>query len=252
MTAADRDTRKRRLFGALAAAIYAAVWVLLILFVSFRLRQPEEASEGILINFGASETGLGDTDPAVSDQAADIAPASSGQSPDEVLTQDTDPAPQVPPPNNNNRPTEQPPVERPRQPNPRASFPGRTPGSESTSQGTTPGAGNQGNPAGDPAQEGTGTGSSGMSYSLDGRSVVGALPKPDYPVREEGRVVIEIYVDQQGRVTRTVFRSMGSTTTNNSLVAAAQRAAGQARFNVDETAPFPQIGTITYNFRIQQ
>ncbi|MDR0954098.1 MAG: hypothetical protein LBM20_01785, partial [Rikenellaceae bacterium] len=62
--------------------------------------------------------------------------------------------------------------------------------------------------------------------------------------------IIEIYVDQQGRVTRTSFRSVGSTTTNATLVAAAERAARQARFTVDETAPFPQIGTITYNFRM--
>jgi len=80
---------------------------------------------------------------------------------------------------------------------------------------------------------------------------VGSLPKPAYNAREEGRVVIEIHVDQQGRVTRTAFRSVGSTTTNSALVAAAEQAARQARFNVDENAPFPQIGTITYNFRMQ-
>jgi TonB family protein len=219
---------------------YAAVWLLVILVVHIRLQQPEETDEGILIDFGTAETGCGETDPAESDPAVEPVPPAAGQSPDDVLTQQTDPAPQVAPPGSNNRQAEQPPVERPRQPNRQALFPGRTPGSVSTAQGTAEGSGNQGTQEGD------------KGWSLDGRSLMGALPKPEYPVREEGRVIIEIHVDQQGTVTRAAFRSRGSTTTNAALVAAAERAAKQARFNVDETAPFPQTGTITYNFRIEQ
>ena len=65
------------------------------------------------------------------------------------------------------------------------------------------------------------------------------------------RFVIEIVVDQQGRVTSAAYRAKGSTTQNNVLVNAALRAARGARFNVDESAPLSQTGTITYNFRMQ-
>ena len=268
MQTVSQDTRKNRFYGAIAALLYVVMWLLIILLVHFKVQVPDD-SEGFLINFGSTETGFGDQDLAASDETAD-APRStqsaSPQNPEDVLTQDTEEAPtmavnpntnrQPTPPQpvqNTNRPVEEQPVEQPRQVNQRAMFPGRTQGSASTSEGTAGGAGNQGNPAGDPtgSHEGTGTGNSGNSYSLSGRSLVGALPVPAYTVREEGRVVIEIHVDQQGKVSRTAFRSVGSTTTNATLVAAAERAARQARFNVDETAPFPQIGTITYNFRMQ-
>jgi TonB family protein len=268
MQYADRDTKKRRLWAALATLFYALLWVLLVVFVTFRIHVPDDSGEGILVDFGSTETGFGDEDLAANDEAADAALAqqtASEADPAEQLTQQVEEAPAVvptpptprpattrptPP---NPTPAEEQPVEQPRQVDRRALFPGRTQGSASTSEGTAAGAGNQGNPAGDPAgaHEGTGTGNSGISYSLDGRSSVGALPKPDYPVRQEGRVIIDIWVDQQGTVTRVAFRSRGSTTTNAALVAAAERAALAARFNVSEEAAVTQTGSITYNFRME-
>lgn len=263
----DQNTRKNRIYGAIATLAYVVIWVLLFLFVSFRVGNPLEQAEGILIDFGSTETGFGDDDLALSEDMSDAAQSSqsaSEQNPVEQITQDFEEAPVVPvnpretqqntpQPTQSNRPTEETPVETPREVNQRALFPGRTQGSSSTSEGTAGGEGNQGDPSGavGGSHQGTGQGTSGNSYDLTGRSLVGSLPVPAYTVREEGRVIIEIHVDQQGKVTRTSFRSRGSTTTNATLVAAAERAARQARFNVDETAPFPQIGTITYNFRMQ-
>ena len=54
--------------------------------------------------------------------------------------------------------------------------------------------------------------------------------------KDQGRVVIEIMVDQQGKVTAATYRSKGSTTQNSSLVNSALQAAA-AQFNVDENAP---------------
>ena len=144
-------------------------------------------------------------------------------------------------------------MEKPREVNRKALFPGRTEGSKATSEGTGTGAGNQGNLAGTPegSHEGTGTGTGGNSASLSGRSLVGMLPKPDYSAKDQGRVVIEIMVDQQGKVTAATYRSKGSTTQNSSLVNSALQAARRAQFNVDENAPVSQSGTITYNFRMQ-
>ena len=63
--------------------------------------------------------------------------------------------------------------------------------------------------------------------------------------------MVEILVDRNGRVTSAAYRSSGSTTNTSTLVAAALRAARNARFNVDDNAPLSQRGTITYNFRMQ-
>ena len=151
------------------------------------------------------------------------------------------------------QPKPQQPAEKPREVNRKALFPGRTEGSSSRSEGTGTGTGNQGDLAGTPegSHEGTGTGTDGNSASLSGRSLVGGLPSPDYRAKDQGRVVIEIVVDQQGRVTSAAYRAKGSTTQNSVLVNAALKAARGARFNVDESAPLSQTGTITYNFRMQ-
>lgn len=97
--------------------------------------------------------------------------------------------------------------------------------------------------------EGQGNGNSdGISYSLGGRSIVGAPPKPDYPGNEEGIVVVRVKVDRNGKVTSATPGSKGSTTINSALLAAAKRAALKTRFSVNKNAPFEQVGTITYRF----
>ncbi len=266
MYAERNEERKNRAWGIAATVFYVLLWCLLIYFVSFPKKTPERIGEGILINFGSTETGFGEEDLPDSDETAPSQQASqsSPDVPENRLTQDFEEAPAVadnpqerqpettaPSSQPDNR-TETAPSEPTREVDRRALFPGRS-DTRSTSEGNTEGSGNQGNLAGDPtgSHSGTGLGDSGNSYNLSGRSLVGSLPVPEYNAREEGRVVIEIRVDQQGNVISASFRSVGSTTTHNVLVSAAQRAAMRAKFNVDETAPHPQVGTIIYNFRMR-
>jgi colicin import membrane protein len=122
-------------------------------------------------------------------------------------------------------------------------------GSDSKSQGVTYGGGNQGSPDGSPGVNRYGNGGgSGNTYNLSGRSLVGGLPKPDFPGNEEGTVVVEITVDKYGKVTQAVPGVKGSNTMNPSLLAAAKKAALSARFNTDNNASAFQKGTITYHF----
>jgi len=251
MYCADPNIRRNRLWAAAATLLYVLVWGLLVLLVTFKIHTPEPVAEGLLIDFGNADTGFGADDLSAADEPADAATSqdpSTESDPVAPLTQQIEEAPAVPTPTD---PT--PTAEPPRQVNRQALFPGRASANASASEGTAGGPGNQGDPAGDPvgAHEGTGMGTGGDSYALSGRSLVGALPKPAYNARAQGRVVIEVHVDQQGRVTRAVFRSVGSTTTNATLVAAAERAARAARFDVKEDAPVTQTGTITYNFRME-
>jgi TonB family protein len=228
----DRDTKQRRLFAALATLLYALLWVSLVLLVTFRTSVPSERIEEILIDFGqpAETTGYSGAESPPADAPADASQSTNAPNTDNHLTRQTDDAPAVPPP-----PT--PVVDR------RALFPGRgasQDASAGSSQNTATGRGS-----------GTGSGAGNDDVNLGGRSLVGTLPPPEYSIQEEGRVIIEIRVDQQGRVTWAEFLSRGSTTTNATLVAAARQAALKARFDVNEDAPVTQTGTITYNFRLQ-
>ncbi len=125
--------------------------------------------------------------------------------------------------------------------------------SKSSGQGVTYGSGNQGSPQGtanaDKYGPGGGVGN-GTSYSLDGRSGL-SLPKPYYPGNEEGIVVVQVTVDQSGKVTKAEPGVKGSNTADPELIAAARKAALQARFNKDDNAPAYQVGTITYHFVLQ-
>ncbi len=140
----------------------------------------------------------------------------------------------------------------------------------STSQGTgTTGAGDQGRTDGDPnstnykgtggtgntpgnggdGSKGTGQGT-GPSYSMEGRRAK-ALPTPSFNVQETGKVVVEIFIDQQGNVIRANTGVRGSTTTNSTLLARAKDAALRAKFSPNEEAPEEQRGTIVYNFLLK-
>jgi len=135
------------------------------------------------------------------------------------------------------------------------SFGGKSESGSTNSEGVRGGEGNQGVTTGSTESDDhtmiNSTGS-GISYSLDGRSVVGALKKPDYPGQESGKVVVQITVDKDGRVVAAVPGMKGSTTLNTKLLAAAKKAAMTARFNkvTDPNAAINQKGTITYDFRL--
>ena len=135
---------------------------------------------------------------------------------------------------------------------PRASFPGM---SQQDDKSTAPHAGSEaaeGFKAGQPdgnTKEGRTQGSA--NAHLQGRSVVGSLPKPSYNAQLEGTVVVQVKVDQYGNVTEAVPGVEGTTVTDKGLWNAARNAAMKAHFNTKADAPVVQTGTITYIFKLQ-
>lgn len=263
----EEEKKRGRIIGGVASLLYFILLGVMMWLITFHLEVQTEG-EGLMINFGDMAEAAPGGDLQMNDETAEAQQAqqaTSSKDLQEQLTQDFEEAPEATTqkPKNKPKPSEQQnankprptqaPAEKPREVDRRALFPGRTAGSTATSDGTGQGKGNQGDLSGSPegSYDGTGTGNSGGSASLAGRSLAGSLPKPDYGVKEEGRVVIEINVDQNGNVISAAYRSVGSTTQNSTLVAAALRAARQARFNVDNNAAPSQRGTITYNFRMQ-
>lgn len=97
----------------------------------------------------------------------------------------------------------------------------------------------------------TGETSGEPNARLVGRSVNGTLPRPSYGVQASGKVVVKIWVDQYGSVTKAQAGVEGTTATDKSLWQAAYKAAMGAHFNMDASAPALQEGTITYIFNLR-
>lgn len=111
------------------------------------------------------------------------------------------------------------------------------------------GKGNQGSPQGN-EHEGVVSGTGGYgTFDLHGRQLGGALPRPSYNVQEEGRVVVTITVNPEGRVIQTAINPR-TNTASPALRKAALDAARKALFN-KVTTMNNQTGTITYYFKLK-
>lgn len=257
------------------AFIYTAVFYTMVLFMflflGFTTPLPLPAEQGILINFGDDDTGSGLREPKpveeVSEQSA-AQPSSPVESEviEEHMTQDYEEAPSVA--QTKTKPVkpqekteqkkevkEEPVKEEKPVVNASALYQGRKSDSKSTSsEGDAGGTGNQGSLTGDVDTKnrslGTGVGN-GIGYDLKGRSSV-ALPKPEFNVQKEGKVVVRIRVDRTGKVTFAEPGVKGSTTLDKELLAAAKKAALASRFNNKADAALIQEGTITYVFRLRK
>ena len=89
----------------------------------------------------------------------------------------------------------------------------------------------------------------GQSADLKGRNVL-SLPVPDYNAKESGTIVVDIWVDNYGNVTKAESGAEGTTLTNKSLLLAARNAAMKAHFSQKADAPALQKGTITYIYTL--
>ena len=88
------------------------------------------------------------------------------------------------------------------------------------------------------------------TFDLNGRSLSGeGLPSPVNTVQSEGRVVVTITVNPSGQVIATSI-NLRTNTSNSALRKAAEDAAKRARFNKIDAVD-PQIGTITYYFKLR-
>jgi colicin import membrane protein len=276
--------------GIAGSAIIHLVILLLLAFVAFTVPPPPEKEEGILVNFGTDETGLGiiePSTPAVQEQSSPPAASAAKVKTEEdpLLTQNTEEAPEVKKvdPEAVKRKLEKMEVakklreqkeaeriikvqedierkkieaEQQRQTDimnrtKNALANSKNAGTNSTSEGIAGETGNQGDPNGSVNSKvrgaGSGTGDKGISYDLQGRGFQ-KLPPPKYDYQGEGRVVVEVSVDRQGKVIQAVPGTKGSTTLDEYLLKVAKDAAMEAQFEVKPNAPAIQKGTITYNF----
>lgn len=225
----DPNDRAPRRWAMIAAAAYALLLAVSFAFVSFDFRQIEEKpGDTILVDF--TEPPVPEppkppvkraVEPRMHDRAAPVEQTSQVAGKDEVT----------------------------QTPNPKALFKMNKGGADEPD--------NAGNPRareGEDKASGTGPGLNPdgldqLDQGLQGRGLVGNLPKPSYPGSKSGKIVIRVTVDASGKVTGAAFEPKGSTESDAQLIAAAIEAARKARFTESRAAV--QGGTITYIFRME-
>ncbi|MGC9471307.1 MAG: hypothetical protein ACP5D1_07165 [Bacteroidales bacterium] len=262
--------------------------VLLVLFLILGFSPPEiPEEEGILINFGSTETGSGLIEPPRASatpepQPSTPPPAETSQPEEEVMTQDFEETAAVESGREETTPPEKTPeqtarekeMERQRRQEElerqrrleeqrkieeiydrtRAALSGKNlESAQSTGEGEAGGEGNQGRTEGSvesTSHTGRGLGDKGIAFDLAGRTPQ-YLPKPEYNYQKDGRVVVEVTVDRYGNVTKAIPGVKGSTTLDDYLLAVARKAALAAKFDPKQDAPAFQKGTITYYFILE-
>ena len=122
---------------------------------------------------------------------------------------------------------------------------------QGTGEGNTKPGGNQGSQDGTPgAPHGLGGSGNGMSFDLGGRSML-KEPRINDNSQKEGKVVVDIIVDKYGKVVKATPGARGSTTTDRHLEKLAKKAAEETKFNKNPDAPIQQKGTMTFVFILE-
>ncbi|MDO6490451.1 MULTISPECIES: energy transducer TonB [unclassified Cellulophaga] len=114
-------------------------------------------------------------------------------------------------------------------------------------------AGDKGNPQGNPYATSyygsPGSGSGGSGYGLSGRKLLNkGQVKQD--CNEEGRVVVKIVVDRNGKVLSATAGVKGTTNNHPCLLKPAEATARLHKWNLDTKAPSRQIGFVVVNFKL--
>ncbi len=257
----EQKEQKSRIAAIAGTIMFHALLLLALLLLALRTPLPLPSEEGVEVNLGYSDDGMGDIQPEVPAMAPSAAPPpSQAKTDDQSVTENNEEVPAIEKtkkktekanPTPVTKPT--PAVEKPKEPtvNQKALYPGKsTKTATGGNQGITGKPGDQGKENGTPGSpnyEGNGGKGNGISYDLGGRGVR-SLPKPTYNSPEQGRIVVSIKVNRQGQVTYASAGAKGTTISENNLRQQAESAARKTMFAPDADAPEEQRGTITYVF----
>ena len=242
---------------AIAGTIVVHALVLLVLFLmAFRTPLPLPGEEGVEVDLGMMDQGMGNIQPEKPAIPMAAQPQQQqNKSKEDLVTQNDDEAPAIEKPKNTKPKQETKPVEEPKPTvNQKALFKGSNNPQAGGSEGITGQPGDQGKPnglAGIKKYDGNGGKGNGTGYDLGGRGAK-SLHRPDDDFSEEGRIVVDIWVNRDGQVVRAEVATKGTDIINNAMRQKAIQAAKRSTFASDPDAPEEQHGTITYTFVINQ
>ena len=251
-----KPTKNRRK-AIIGTVLFHIGLLLCFIFMGLTYQIPPPPEEGITINFGYQDFGSGSEQPEQIVKEQEITPQEiviNNSVIEDISTQDIEKTPTTKLKEQLEEPKEVKKIEeKKREPviNTKALYPGKKQ-NNSNSQGISEGEGDQGSQDSDPNSNtytGGGIGTNGIAYQLGGRTVA-EIKKPNYDSQQQGKVVVTVRVDRNGKVISATPGAKGSTTTNAYLYSKAKEAALKTTFEANTTAPEIQVGTIIYNFKL--
>jgi len=258
MKSAEKKSKRKGIVGTI---LFHALLMVAFFFMGLKYQDPPPIEEGISINFGFNEEGLGEVNPESTEELTEIVEEKiieqQIESTEEIVTQSLVENPVVEKTEKKKKvikkeePKEEVIEEKKPEVNKKALYPGSKK-TKTSSEGKKKGEGNQGSIEGDPnskVYEGGGIGKNGTAYQLGGRKVE-FKAKPIYNLQVEGKVVVIITVDRLGNVINAIPGVKGSTTLNKKLLQRAKTAALKTKFDPKQTAPTNQQGKIVYFFSL--
>ncbi|RYY29725.1 MAG: hypothetical protein EOO04_06675 [Chitinophagaceae bacterium] len=229
------ESRKNAKAGGYTAGICAGL-LIIFLFVKWTLpvTPPVPEEEGIEVNLGNSDLGLGEDQPMSPDRPAP-SEARPAYTPPKASPAVSEPVKDIETDDKDED-----------APNESDSY------KKGGNQGVAGGTGDQGKPGGNPDSKnyeggGRGTGGVTVSRGLQGRRITG-VPLFEDEFNENAKVAMDITVDGNGKVVSATYQPRGSTTSDPSMKEIARRKALQVRFS---TGDAEAVGTIIFNFRLK-
>ena len=252
---------KHKLYGILATVAFHAIAVVLLFNLCFRTPLPLPGEAGVEVNLGMYAEAISQQDDMTTSQQVEettnqqVEESTSEDVEEEILSEDEN-IPSIEEVEETEEVEEivEEVVEEKPVVNQRALFQVNKKKQETPSEGSSNEVvGEQGSPNGLKDIEryvGHGGSGDGPSYDLGGRGAK-SISSPSKDISEEATIVVDIWVDKEGRVQRAEI-GKGTTTTNSDMRASALQAARNSVFVKDDKAADLQKGTITYNFIIRQ
>ena len=237
MTSIEKKDKGIAVVGTIVVHALAA---LVLFLMAFRTPLPLPGEEGVEVDLGMMNQGMGNIQPEkpAIPQAAQPK-QEQNKSKEDLVTQNDEEAPAIEKPKNT-KPKVTKPAEEPKPTtNPRALFKGNNNPQAGGSEGVTGQPGDQGNPnglAGVRKYDGNGGQGNGTGYSLGGRGAK-TLHRPNDDFSEEGIIVVDIWVNREGRVTRAEIANKGTTLINSDMRQKAKQAALRSVFAAAPDAP---------------
>ncbi len=251
------NARNRWIGGACTVAVHCAVLCIMLCIVIKKEPVTADAGGGVLVQFGNIDEATGMFEPDNTPVAEAVEEVATGTAEEPLITQEEESVSMPQEETAKKKPTN---AEISKQQENKqidnrlkSAFGKGAAASEGKGSGLK-GNGSEGNPFGATA-EGSLQGVGGYGgYSLGGRGLLGDLPRPEYDSSNDaGTIVVDITVDNKGRVVNARVRvsgSEGSAASNLNLRNSAVRAARRAMFE-PVSAAGNQQGYIIYYFRQQ-
>lgn len=274
--------KKDRIRAILGAFVFHLLLLIALVFLALTTPLPLPEEEGVEVNLGYSDMGSGYQQRQLpQEQVKPPTPVpvqeAASQPEDEIVEDPSEEAPAIqekaaekPEKQKAEEPKESPedilpkevineqPLETPKEVepepepvvDPRLLYPGKNNSQGDSKEGPDQVAGDKGKETGDPnssGYDGLGGQGNGISFSLGNRKAK-SLPKPTYDSDDQGKVVVSIWVNKMGEVTRAEIMQKGTNVTDIKLRNMARQAALKAKFTADIDAAEIQKGSITYHF----